>query len=187
MSHCPVFSSVGGNQGRPSTDPAGMSTRAANVVLVGVGLAAASLFAGCGSDDDSGSDATVVVVEGVPLSIVDPWSREPAEGQMMTAVYGVISNGTDRTLRIVGGSSPSADRVELHETVAAEDGTMSMREREEGFVVPPRGELVLEPGGAHIMMFGIDPATYASPVEVTVETDIQDTFTFEAEVRAIGG
>lgn len=186
MSHCPVFSFVGGNQGRSAADTAGMSTRATNAVLVGIGLAAASLFAGCGSDDST-SDATVVVVEGVPLSIADPWSREPAEGQMMTAVYGVINNGTDRTLRIVGGSSPAADRVELHETVAADDGTMSMREREEGFVVPPRGELVLEPGGAHIMLFGIDPATYSSPVEVTVDTDIQDTFTFEAEVRAIGG
>ncbi len=163
-----------------------MNAHTINALFVGIGLAAASVLAACGSDSSS-SDSTVAVVEGVPLSIADPWSREPAEGQEMTAVYGVISNSTDRTLRIVGASSPSADRAELHETTAADDGTMTMQQREDGFVVPPQGELVLEPGGAHIMLFGIDPATYTSPVEVTLETDIQDTFTFEAEVRAIGG
>lgn len=163
-----------------------MTTRRTNALFLAAGLILVPILAACGDDDDSTND-TVVVVAGAPLSIADPWSREPAEGQQMTAAYGVITNSTERTLQIVGASSPSAERVETHETSMADDGTMSMQQIEEGFTVPPNGTLVLEPGGAHLMLIGIDPDDYEGPIEITLVTDIQDTLTFEAEVRSIDG
>ena len=155
-------------------------------LALAAGLTLVPLLAACGDDDDSTED-TVAVVVGAPLSIIEPWSRQPAAGQTMTAAYGVISNTSDRTLQILGGTSPSADRVETHETMMDDEGTMSMQQLEGGFTVPPQGELVLEPGGPHLMLIGIDPDDYEGPIEITLLTDIQDTFTFEAEVRSIDG
>ncbi|MGI9644990.1 MAG: copper chaperone PCu(A)C [Ilumatobacteraceae bacterium] len=163
-----------------------MTTPRWNALALAAGLTLVPVLAACGDDDDSTGD-TVAVVEGAPLSIADPWSREPAAGQMMTAAYGVIANTTDRELQIVGGTSPSADRVETHETMMDDEGTMSMQQLEGGFNIPPQGELVLEPGGPHLMLIGIDPDDYEGPIEITLLTDIQDTFTFEAEVRSIDG
>lgn len=77
------------------------------------------------------------------------------------------------------------DRVELHEVVDI-DGLMTMREREDGFVVPANGELTLEPGGLHVMVMGIDADTYPTDaVDVTFEFDSGDPAFVTAVVKAI--
>ena len=140
--------------------------------------AVAFLAAACG-DDDSAEGSTDDAV-----TITDSWSRQPADGQTATAVYGVVSNPTDTDLRIVSAASPVTDTVELHETLMDDDGVMSMVEVDEGFVVPAGGEFTFEPGGPHMMLLGIDPATYPESVEITLSFDAGSPLTFAAEVRA---
>ncbi|MFN3258564.1 MAG: copper chaperone PCu(A)C [Ilumatobacter sp.] len=121
------------------------------------------------------------------MSIVDAWSRQPADGQSTSAAYGIVSNPGDVDVTIVSASSPVTDQVELHETLVGDDGTMSMVERAEGFVVPAGGEFVFEPGGPHVMFLGIDSSAYPDEVEVTLEFDGAAPLTFMAEVRSLDG
>lgn len=58
--------------------------------------------------------------------------------------------------RLTGAESPAADRIELH-THVHEGGVMMMR-RVEGIEVPAGGEAALEPGGDHLMLFGLKAA-----------------------------
>ena len=55
--------------------------------------------------------------------------------------------------RLVGVSSPSADRAEIHVT-KMEDGVMKMRPVE-AIEVAPGGMTALESGGPHVMLFGV--------------------------------
>ncbi len=55
--------------------------------------------------------------------------------------------------RLVGAESPAAERVELH-THIHEGGVVMMR-RVEALNVPAGGEAALEPGGDHLMLFGL--------------------------------
>src|SRR5699024_1810454 len=58
---------------------------------------------------------------------------------------------------------------ELHESVPG-GGGMSMQEKEDGFVIPAGGELLLQPGGDHIMLMGLeDPITTGQQISVTLE------------------
>jgi copper(I)-binding protein len=143
------------------------------VCLAAVGLAA------CGSDDDGGdaSGDGAVTVE-------DAWSRRPAEGQAAAAVYGVVTNTTGDALTAIAATTDVTDTVELHEVVMDGD-EMTMREKEGGYEVPAGGELVFEPGGAHIMLLDIDPATYPDEIDVTLEFDDGTSVDFVAEVREI--
>lgn len=147
-------------------------------------LAALSLTA-CGSDEEAASSPST---EALPsLSIADPWSRQPADGQTSTAMYGTVSNPGSEDVTIVSASSPVTEQVELHETIVGDDGAMQMVQREEGFVVPAGGEFIFEPGGPHVMLIGIDPATYPDTVEVTLNFDDAEPLTVTAEVRSIDG
>ncbi|MEZ5165048.1 MAG: copper chaperone PCu(A)C [Acidimicrobiales bacterium] len=138
-------------------------------------LSLSLITSACG-DDDAGGDLT-------RRSRLPMPGRFPAEGQTATAVYGVVSNPGAEDVRISTASSPVTDTVELHETLMDADGVMSMSEVEEGFVVPAGGKFVFEPGGPHVMLLGIDPATYPSEVEVTLQLEGADPLTFTAEVR----
>lgn len=74
------------------------------------------------------------------------------------AVYLTLVNGTAQADRLVSVESASAGRVELHE-VLAEGDLVQMRPRPEGFALPPRARLELEPGGKHLMLYAVPPAT----------------------------
>jgi copper(I)-binding protein len=144
--------------------------------------------AACGSDSATTSTTgePVVTESAASLSITDAWSRQPAEGQMKTAVYGVVSNTTDADITLVSASTSVTSNVELHETLVADDGTMSMQEVEAGFVVPAGATFTFEPGGPHVMLLDIDPATYPTDsVDMILVGDGGETLAFEAEVREL--
>jgi copper(I)-binding protein len=130
----------------------------------------------CGDDDDGAGSSPVVS---------DAWVREPAEGATATAAYAVITNDGDEAITLVAASSPLTDQVELHETSMADDGTMSMQEKESGFVIEAGDSLVMEPGGAHVMMLDVDPAEVAGEIEITYDFDGADPVTVQAAVQPL--
>jgi hypothetical protein len=141
----------------------------------------ALVLVACGGDDAAPEPAD-------EIAVTDAWSRRPVSGQPTAAVYAVVSNPTGDDITIVGAASPVTDRVELHETVENDDGTMTMREVDRGFVVPAGGDVTFESGGPHIMLFDIDADTYPTDhVAITLEFDGADAITFEAEVRSLDG
>lgn len=158
--------------------------------LIAVPALALVALAGCGDDEDAAPAAETAAAEtaaAAGITVTDAWSRQPAEGQAVTAVYGIVSNPTDTDVTVIAATTDVTDNVELHETLMGDDGTMSMREKEGGFAVPAGGEFVFESGGPHVMLFDIDAATYPEMIEVTLEFDNADPVTFMAEVRAIDG
>lgn len=123
------------------------------------------------------------------LTLQDGWvkSVEELDAHAMTAAFGVLHNHSDHPIRLIGGSSPAAGKVELHNTVMT-DGTMSMQEAPDGFTIPAGGTFVLEPGGDHVMLMELLASIPAgTDVDVTVVSDDGTPFTMTVPARAFAG
>lgn len=106
------------------------------------------------ASEDPGTDTTTdPAAPSGPVTITDPWVKA-AEGGM-TAVFGTLANTSGTEMILLGATTDAADAVELHQTAADGSGGMSMEEKEGGFPIPAGGELLLEPGGDHIMLMGL--------------------------------
>lgn len=103
------------------------------------------------------------------VTVTDAWVKAAESG--MTAAFGTVRNPSDHEVTVVAVTTPASARVELHETVANDAGQMTMREKQGGFTVPAAGEMLLEPGGNHIMLMDL-----ATPV--VAGEDVVLTFTF---------
>ena len=90
------------------------------------------------------------------LEIDGAWVRATPPNRDVTAAYLVIRNRTDQPRELLAVETPAAAYTELH-TMRQVDDMMEMK-KIEGLVVPAQGEAALEPGGDHIMLFGVsDP------------------------------
>ncbi len=167
------------------------------------------MLAACGDDDgddSSGSDGDAAIV------VTDAWAR-PAilldddaemegeetaeEGEMdhddmemgmggaNGAVYMTIENNADDDDRLVAAETEVAGAVELH-NVNMVEGVMQMREVEGGIEIPA-GEsatVVLEPGGLHVMLIGLNQALEVGDTfDVELDFEQAGTITVEVEVR----
>ena len=167
--------------------------------LLPIASITALMFAvGCGGDDadtgavpDPAPTTELPTPDGEPavgaldlISTHDAWVRMPAAGQTVAAAYVTFVNGGEADVLLLSVSSELA-MTELHETLADDDGVMRMQERTEGFVIPAGGELVMAPGGAHVMLLGIDPLDMAliDEVDFDFEFDGLGAMSVTAEVR----
>ncbi|HEV7266412.1 MAG TPA: copper chaperone PCu(A)C [Falsiroseomonas sp.] len=79
------------------------------------------------------------------------WSR-PALARIGTAVaYLRLRNEGSTPVRVIGGSTPVAEGVEIHESMI-ENNIARMRPRSDGVVLPPGGTVRFEPRGLHLML-----------------------------------
>jgi copper(I)-binding protein len=138
------------------------------------------------------------------LTISDPWVRPanpmapiptampgatPAGNMEMgatvnTASYMVINNSGAEADALIGAtvSSELVDVVELH-TVVEEGGVMKMSPVEK-IEVPANGEVMLKPGGFHVMMIGVKRELKAGDlVKLNLTFEKAGTVEFEAVVR----
>ncbi|MBI3373587.1 MAG: copper chaperone PCu(A)C [Betaproteobacteria bacterium] len=90
------------------------------------------------------------------LRIDNPWTRATAGGQTVAAGYLEIVNAGKAADRVIGASTPAAERIELH-VVGLEGEVMRMREVK-SFEVPAGGRMELKPRGPHMMIMGIKRA-----------------------------
>jgi copper(I)-binding protein len=88
------------------------------------------------------------------LQIRNPQARATAPSQPTGGGYFAIVNTGREADRLLGASAPTvADRVELHRMQMEGD---VMRMREVGTIDVPAGKTVeLQPGGLHLMLFGL--------------------------------
>ncbi|MDZ7658307.1 copper chaperone PCu(A)C [Fodinibius sp.] len=122
--------------------------------LLPIFLSCCFLFLGCGSEsnssDESGSTKEVVLGK---ITLDNAWAR-PGSQQGKSAAYLRISNGTASTDTLLSFSSEAAEKIELHESIEHDDGTISMQPA--GQQVIPSGEkLRLQPGGLHLMLINL--------------------------------
>ncbi len=157
-------------------------------------LALAAASCGGGVDDydaeqngeaNSGAgEMTEVQIDRPDLRIENAFVRAPIGGRDVTAAYLTLRSAEDDAL--TAATSDHAEVMELH-THRDNNGQMMMVRVPE--IPLPAGEVVvLEPGGLHLMLFGVDP-------DLAPGTDVTLTLTFEsgrsetitAPVRGLGG
>ena len=113
---------------------------------------------------------------------VDPMSPVNEEtGKAMTGSFMTLTNSSDEDVTLVGGSSPVAGIVEIHEVIDGEMVAMP-----DGLVIPANGSVELRMGGYHVMLLELDHALIAGEeVEVTLEFSNGETLSYTAPVKEI--
>jgi copper(I)-binding protein len=88
------------------------------------------------------------------IAIGHPWARPTADGAKAGAAYLSLENTSGEPDRLVGVTTPAAEKSEIHET-SNDGGVMKMREVKAGVTLPPGENISFKPGGLHIMLFGL--------------------------------
>ena len=119
-----------------------------------------------------------------PLTIEAPWARASAGAARTGAAYLRIVNAGAEADRLLGASSPVAERVELH-THKTTDGVMRMR-RIEAVSVPGNEAAELKPGGDHAMLMGLTgPLKEGGTFPLTLSFEKAGKITVPVAVRSI--
>jgi copper(I)-binding protein len=87
------------------------------------------------------------------LEIVHPWTTAMVEERVVNvAVYMKLKNGSRAPERLLSAATPLADKVELIAPKAV--GAVRLPTPASALTIPARGELVLGPDGARILLSG---------------------------------
>lgn len=126
--------------------------------------------------------ATVTACSGgdETIEVVDARLGEPAGPN--AALY-FTAWGGDEPDRLLGARAAVAAEVQIHETTTGEDGTMSMRPVD-GLDLPADGELVLEPGGYHLMLVDVEGVEAGDEIDVTLIWENSGEWTIPVDVVA---
>jgi len=87
------------------------------------------------------------------LSVDEGYLRATPPGQMMSAAFMTLSNDSDKTITLTGGTSNDVASIEIHNHTMT-DGVMSMQ-RIEGLKIEAGEKVELAPGGLHVMLIGL--------------------------------
>lgn len=136
-----------------------------NSALAFVAVVALVLTAGCSGETDG-------------LEISD--ARVGAPTGPNGAMY-FTAKGSDEADSLRSASTDVANEVQIHETVMSDEGTMSMRSVHR-LELPAGGQLVLEPGGYHLMLVQVDELEVGDTISVTLTWEVAGEMTVEAEV-----
>ncbi|MGG7507528.1 copper chaperone PCu(A)C [Plantibacter sp. YIM 135249] len=120
------------------------------------------------------------------IAIDDAWVK--ASESDMTGGFATLANTSDNSITLTGAHSASSKKVELHETVADAAGAMMMRQKKGGFAIKPGDTLLLEPGGAHLMLIGLtQPIMPGDQLQFTLSFSDGSERDFTAPAKAFAG
>jgi periplasmic copper chaperone A len=88
------------------------------------------------------------------ITAIEVWLRAAPAGSN-SAAYMTLLNGTGEDVQLVEVTAPVTEDVTLHETVN-ENNVLRMVPQPEGFAVAANDTVVLEPGGKHVMLLGVE-------------------------------
>lgn len=88
------------------------------------------------------------------LFISAAWTRATVKTAKVGGGYITIKNYGDEPDRLLSGVAGFAERVQIHEMKLVDD-IMRMRLLPDGVEIPAGGEVVLKPGGEHVMFMGL--------------------------------
>lgn len=119
------------------------------------------------------------------IEVGQPWTRATAAGQGVGGGYLSLHNPGKSSDRLLGASSPAAERVELHR-MAMEGDVMRMRPVE-SIDLPPGGRVELKPGGLHLMLMGLkQPLEAGKTVPLTLRFEKAGEVPVRLQVQAPG-
>ncbi|MCC6790614.1 MAG: copper chaperone PCu(A)C [Thermomicrobiales bacterium] len=137
------------------------------------------------------------------LSISGVWSRSaPAmgsstemSGSSAAAFMTIVNSGTEADT-LIAAKTEIAAAAEIHEMKQGEGGVMKMSPLANGLEIPAGGTVSLEPGGYHVMLFGITQdltpgftyeltLTFAVAGDVTITVPVQTMATDTATTTPV--
>jgi copper(I)-binding protein len=147
------------------------------LVLGTLGLAA------CDSQPQPAASHDPDAPEGITISdarlVLPPVKGNPG------AIYFTVHNDSSSPATIRAAHADGAQSAMIHQSMKM-DGVASMRDVPE-IAVPAHGELAFEPGGLHVMVFGLDDTLQkGASTDVTLTFASGDKVTFPAQVLAAG-
>ncbi|MBK5909974.1 hypothetical protein CCR85_00505 [Rhodothalassium salexigens] len=119
------------------------------------------------------------------IRLSNAWVRQAPPSADVAAGYLMVWNRGDAADRLVGVSSPAAERVELHETVREGD---RVRMQPLDHVAVAAGDAALfEPGGKHLMFKGLQaPFEPGRMVTLVLHFERAGAVTVDVPVKPIG-
>jgi copper(I)-binding protein len=119
------------------------------------------------------------------VQVQDAWTRATAPGSKIAAGYMTIKNAGASPDRLVGATSPLAERVEMH--VHIKEGDVVRMREVKGYDIPAKGTFELKPGGSHLMFVGIKhPFKEGEKVPATLRFEHAGTVNVEFRVGGLG-
>lgn len=117
------------------------------------------------------------------LHIEHPWSRALPPNAPAGAAYFVVQNHGAEGDRVIGASTPRAARTELHTHVHM--GEVMKMQKVDSVAVPAHGEARFEPGGNHLMLFGLSqPLVAGERFPLTLEFEKAGKVEVEIAIEA---
>lgn len=151
------------------------------LLLAAVAIFAMGTLSSCGSSDETAKEAAIVIENPVVRSIDAMSFRNQESGKYMTGSFMTITNNGDKDVTLVGGESPIAGIVEIHEVI---DGTMIAMP--DGLVIPAGENVKLRMGGYHVMLLELNKEIKAGDeTEVTLRFSDGTEQTITAPVKDI--
>ncbi len=131
------------------------TTRTRLLAVAGALVLTGGLLAGCGTDEPKAESSAVAADRAVVAE--EAWVRATtgSKDPSMTAAFMVLDNGSDAEVTVTGAESDVASMTQIHDMVTV-DGKMVMQELKDGLVLAPHRGALLQPGGRHIMLMGLD-------------------------------
>jgi copper(I)-binding protein len=134
-------------------------------------VCAFAFLAACGQQQSAqeAPPATETQAPTIAIEIVEPWAGQTPGGVDVSAGYLTIRNRNGADDQLIAVSSPRAARSEIHDMTMDENNVMRMRPLS-ALTIPAGGEAMLQPGGQHLMFFGVtQPFTIGEdiPVQLT--------------------
>ena len=122
------------------------------------------------------------------LVIDHPWARATPPGARVAGGYLTITNRGQQVDRLIGGTAPNAQAVEVHESSVSADGIARMRPLEEGLLISPGETVTLQPGGVHLMIIAPeDPFRVGEQYSAALRFESAGEVPLEFDVVSIGG
>jgi len=98
------------------------------------------------------ADSTATVNDAV-LEVSGAYVRAPIPGRSMSAAFMTLTNHTANDQVMISARAAWASSIEIH-THTHDNGVMRMRQIPE-LSIPAGEQVVLKPGGLHLMLFGL--------------------------------
>ena len=115
----------------------------------------------------------------IDVAVERVWARATVPGQQTAGVYMTLKSAAPA--RLVGASSPLAERIEIHE-MSLQDDVMRMHATP-ALPLPAGQAVALKPGGGHLMLMGLK-----QPLTLIFEdgSGMKGSIELRVPVRALG-
>lgn len=121
------------------------------------------------------------------IEISQPWTRATPKGAAVAGGYLKITNTGTSADRLIGGTSPVAGRVDIHEMKEV-NGISQMRPLSRGLEISPGETVEFKPGSYHLMFMNLKrPLVQGERIKGTLDFEKAGRVEVEYLVGPIAG